>query len=180
MSQDMNRSFATSKLATCSQTPKGSILRLRLRKHNGLLVTIALHSRVELIVVATKKPFTLEWVFDPLRDNPTFRSKRMFGGLAAYFMDRLVMVLTESPGEKSYRGKDYSMEIWNGILFPTERGYHEELVRDFPALMPHPVLGKWLYLPFCQEDFEEMAIRLGELVLSEDPRFGVLSAKKRN
>lgn len=116
----------------------------------------------------------LQWAFEPFQDHPTFFSKRMFGGLAAYFMERLVMVLTESPGEKSYRGKDYSIEIWDGILFPTERGHQASLRASFPSLVPHPVLGKWLYLPADRDDFEGIAMELGELIANGDPRLGIL------
>ena len=96
--------------------------------------------------------FSTEWAFDPFKDHPSFRSKRMFGGLAAYLMERMVMVLAESPGETSYRGKDYHFEIWNGIMFPTEQTHHASLIAEFPGLRPHPVLGKWLYLPAERDD----------------------------
>jgi len=102
----------------------------------------------------------------------------MFGGLAAYLMDHLVMVLTESPGEKSYRGEDYPTDIWNGILFPTEREHQASLRSSFPSLVPHPVLGKWLYLPAGTDDFEEVTIELGELIAGGDHRLGVLSKRE--
>ena len=70
------------------------------------------------------------------------------------------MVLAESPGETSYRGKDYHFEIWNGIMFPTEQTHHASLIAEFPGLRPHPVLGKWLYLPAERDDFEASAIEL--------------------
>lgn len=123
------------------------------------------------------KEFSLKWAFDPFRNHPTFRSKRMFGGLAAYLMERLVMVLTESPGERSYRAVDYPIEIWNGVLFPTEWEHQGLLTTEFPSLLPHPVLGKWLYLPLEADDFEETLMSLGELIARYDPRLGVLSGR---
>jgi hypothetical protein len=124
------------------------------------------------------KTFELEWAFEPFSSHPTFNSRRMFGGLAAYFMDRMVLILTESPGERSYRGKNYSFEIWNGILIPTEREYQPSLQADFPSLIPHPVLGKWLYLSLEREDFEETAMQLGRLIAENDGRIGVISKKR--
>jgi hypothetical protein len=124
------------------------------------------------------KRFSLEWAFEPFQDHPTFYAKHMFGGLAAYFMNRLVMVLTESPGERSYRGADYPIEIWNGVLLPTDKVHHDSLQASFPSLLPHPVLGKWLYLPLEHENFEETVMELGRLITQNDVRLGVDSKKR--
>lgn len=59
------------------------------------------------------------------------------------------------------------------MLIPTERNFHAALQAEFSALSPHPVLGKWLYLPQTSEDFEELSNKIIELILSEDPRIGV-------
>lgn len=100
----------------------------------------------------------------------------MFGGLAAYCRDRLVMVLVENPGEQDYRGKCYGFDIWDGILLPTEKNHHASLMKEFPDLKPHPVLGKWLYLPAAAEDFETTARTLAESIAQDDPRLGVYPA----
>jgi hypothetical protein len=125
------------------------------------------------------KKFSFEWAFEPLQSHPTFSTKRMFGALAAYLMNCLVMVLSESPGERCYRGVDYPIEIWNGVLFPTEKEHHDTLRADFPSLIPHPVLGKWLYLPREEDNFEETVMKLGELIAQNDPRLGVPSVRKQ-
>ena len=42
-----------------------------------------------------------------------------------------------------------------------------------PALRPHPVLGKWLYVTQEDPEFEATAQHLTGLVLARDPRVGV-------
>ena len=51
-------------------------------------------------------------------------------------------------------------EPWNGLLVCTSREFHAALIRDYPALQPHPVLPKWLYLAQACDGFEETAERL--------------------
>lgn len=97
----------------------------------------------------------------------------MFGCLAAYVQGRMVMVLAEDPGEKSYRGKSYPFDLWDGILIPTEREFHASLRKEFPGLLPHPVLGKWLYLPARHEDFESAARDIARLIARGDKRLGI-------
>ncbi len=121
----------------------------------------------------SKKEFTMKWAFEAFDRDPTFVERRMFGCLAAYVQGRMVMVLSEDPGDKSYRGKTYSFDIWNGILFPTEREFHTPLIKEFPGLVPHPVLGKWLYLPAIHDDFETTARDMALLIARQDKRFGI-------
>ena len=120
-----------------------------------------------------KKVFTYTWAFDPFDSDVTFCEKRMFGGLAAYVQGRMVMVLVESPGQRSYRGRDFDEDLWNGILLPTDKSFHESLEADFSALHSHPVLGKWLYLPANHEDFETTALEIGQKIASGDLRLGI-------
>jgi hypothetical protein len=42
-----------------------------------------------------------------------------------------------------------------------------------PALRPHPVLGKWLYVPQEDPAFEDTVEQLMALVLERDARVGV-------
>lgn len=126
-----------------------------------------------------KKEFNRVWVFDAFDRDPTFCTKRMFGGLAAYVQGRMVMVLTESPGEQSYRGREYPFDIWNGILLPTEREWHKGLIKKFKSLISHPVLGKWLYLPVTDKNFETVAGGIGKSIAQGDPRFGIEPKIKR-
>jgi hypothetical protein len=41
------------------------------------------------------KTFDNEWIFQAFENHPTFVSKRMFGGLAAYLFGRQMLVLVE-------------------------------------------------------------------------------------
>lgn len=115
--------------------------------------------------MASKKirraPHPLQWVFEPLESEETFLQKKMFGCEAAYLRGRLVLVLAD--------GK----EPWNGLLICTSRDHHAELIREFSALAPHLVLGKWLYLSQRHREFEEVAQNVVQCVLKDDSRIGV-------
>lgn len=61
----------------------------------------------------------------------------------------------------------------------TSHERHATLIAEMPALRPHPVLGKWLYVPQDDPVFETVAEKLTALVLARDPRVGV-EPKPRN
>ncbi len=116
--------------------------------------------------MATKR-FENEWIFEPLAHRPGFRTKRMFGGLAAYLHDRLLMILVEPT--KTGRWK------WHGVLVATSRERHEAIQRQFPQLVPHDVLSKWLYLDSRADDFEPVMQEVADAMARNDARFGVIS-----
>lgn len=130
-------------------------------------------------VAKAVKNFNLLEHFGSLMQDPSFSTARMFGSLAVYYRGLNVAVLSESPGEKSFRGKRYRFDLWDGVLFPTERSHHASLTEDFPQLQPHPVLGKWLYLVQQTEDFEETLKEILHLIRRQDPRFGILPGQKK-
>lgn len=70
-------------------------------------------------------------------------------------------------------------EPWRGLLVPTDRAHHASLRADFPDLQPHPVLGKWLYLPEAADAFERVAAELVRLARARDPRLGVQPQKPK-
>lgn len=109
-----------------------------------------------------RRAHPLQWVVEPLTEEPSYIEKAMFGCKGCYLHGRLVLVLAA-------RGK----EPWNGLLLPTERKHQPGLRRDHKNLIIHPVLKKWLYLPEANEDFEEAACAVVESVLANDPRIGV-------
>ena len=125
-----------------------------------------------------KKEFTLTWVLESFDEHVSFCSKRMFGGLAVYVHGRMVMVLAESAGDRDYRGKRYDMDLWDGILLPTERDAHASLMNEFSSLLTHPVLSKWLYLPQTADDFEGAAMEIAQGVAQNDQRLGILPQVK--
>jgi hypothetical protein len=102
------------------------------------------------------------WVAEPFAAESGHLERALFGCRAHYLDGRLVLVRAE-------RGA----EPWQGLLFPTGREQHLPLIRDFPALGPHPVLGKWLYLAEADPDFEATALALGARIQARDPRLGV-------
>ena len=108
------------------------------------------------------KKFDTEWAFEPFEDDMTFEARHMFGCRSAYLRGKIVMCLAENDSDPN----------WQGILLPTEREHHESLIREFPQLSPHKVLAKWLYLPSSDEDFEQVAMSIGEKISQNDLRFG--------
>jgi hypothetical protein len=112
------------------------------------------------------KAFKNEWILDPFADQPSFFTKRMFGGLAAYLFARQMLVLVEPT--KSGRWK------WHGVLVCTDYQHQASIQAEFPALMPHEVLRKWLFIDSTHEDFESTMEGVARRVVSNDPRFGIL------
>jgi hypothetical protein len=104
---------------------------------------------------------SLVWIFDAFERDPTYLSKRMFGCDAAY-LDGLLCLVAADRGEP-----------WNGLLVCTSQERHAALMAGLPALQPHPVLGKWLYVSQDDPAFEPTVERISALVLARDPLIGV-------
>ena len=107
------------------------------------------------------------WLWEPLKDDPTFVLRAMFGAKAVYLGGKLVLCFCARE------------EPWRGLLVSTERSHHPALVSEFPELAPHPILPKWLYLPESDDAFERVATRLVALARSRDPRVGVIPGPKK-
>ena len=120
------------------------------------------------------KKFQHEWILDVFAEHSTFFTKSMSGGLAAYLFERQMLLLVEST--KSGRWN------WQGVLVCTHYQHHASIQAEFPALMPHAVLRKWLFIDSTHEDFESAMEAVAKQVASNDPRFGILPAspKPRN
>ena len=114
-----------------------------------------------------KHPHPLLWLAEPLQIDPSYLDKAMFGGRAVHFGGRFVLYLA------------WKEEPWRGVLVCTAREQHASLMQTLPALTPHPVLSKWLYLPEARGDFETVAARIVELVRRRDPRVGVMPSVRR-
>lgn len=110
---------------------------------------------------------SLAWIFDDFERDATYLRKRMFGSDAAYIDGLLCLVAADR--EKP----------WNGLLVCTSQERHAALIEELPALRVHPVLGKWLYVPQEDPEFETVAQRLTALVLARDPRVGVEPKPRR-
>ncbi|HTC36461.1 MAG TPA: hypothetical protein VK724_23980 [Bryobacteraceae bacterium] len=114
------------------------------------------------------KKFQHEWIFEAFAEHSTFFTKSMFGGLAAYLFERQMLLLVEPT--KSGRWN------WHGVLICTDYRHHASIQAEFPALMPHGVLRKWLFIDSTHEDFESTMDRVAKRVAGNDLRFGILPA----
>lgn len=90
----------------------------------------------------------------------------MFGADAAYLDGLLYLIVADRD------------DPWNGVMVCTSQERHAALLADIPDLLPHPVLGKWLYLPQSNESFESTAAMLAALAVARDPRLGVAPKPK--
>ena len=117
---------------------------------------------------AAKPEHPLQWLAEPLLDEPTFVLKTWFGG-RTIMLHGLHMLFLTTQGEP-----------WQGVLVCTFHEHQPSLLAEFPSLAQHPVLKKWLYLPERADTFERDARRLVQLVRVRDPRLGIPpSAKKK-
>jgi hypothetical protein len=121
-----------------------------------------------------RKPVPHEFVLDAIAGlSPETRP--MFGCLAIYVGDKVVLILRDKPGDTAD----------NGVWLATTEEHHESLRREFPQMRSIRVLGKkvtgWQVLPAEAPAFEEAAHRACELVAARDPRIGkVPGARKRS
>lgn len=114
-----------------------------------------------------KTPHPMVWLAEPLMEEPSYVQRAWFGCEAVYLHGLLSLVLC-SGGEP-----------WNGVLIPTDHRFHDGIMKDFPEVVRHPVLKKWLYLSEDTEDFETVASEIVEAIRGGDPRFGV-EPRERN
>ena len=123
------------------------------------------------MAAAPLKPFDNEWIFDAFAGRPTFFTKRMFGGLAAYLHERQMLVLVEPT--KTGRWK------WHGVLVCTAFEHHASIEAEFPGLRPHAVLRKWMFIDTAHEDFESTMEAVARRMARNDRRFGIVPAVRR-
>jgi len=90
----------------------------------------------------------------------------MFGGLAAYLVERQMLLLVEPT--KSGRWN------WHGVLICTDYRHHPSLEAEFPALKPHEALRKWLFIASTHQDFESTMETLVKRIARNDPRLGIV------
>jgi hypothetical protein len=117
------------------------------------------------------KTFDNEWILEAFEGRPTFFTKRMFGGLAAYLHDRQMLVLVEPT--KTGRWK------WHGVLICTSHEHHASIRTNFPALTPHTVLRKWLCIESTHRKFEATIEAVVRRVALNDVRFGIVPGVRK-
>ncbi len=112
-----------------------------------------------------RKPIPHAFVLDAISTLSPY-TRPMFGCLAIYVKDKIVLILRDKPKSAAD----------NGVWLATTQEHHQSLRREFPNMRSIQVLGKrvtgWQVLPVDAPDFESAALRACELVLAGDPRIG--------
>ncbi|HXW92295.1 MAG TPA: MmcQ/YjbR family DNA-binding protein [Terriglobales bacterium] len=112
-----------------------------------------------------RKPIPHAFVLDAISTLSPY-TRPMFGCLAIYVRDKIVLILRDKPTNAAD----------NGVWLATTEEHHQSLLREFPNMRSIQVLGKpvtgWQVLPADAPDFESSALRACELVLAGDPRIG--------
>jgi len=119
----------------------------------------------------TIKTFDNEWIVQAFENHPSFFTRRMFGGLAAYLFGRQMLVLVEPTRTGRWK--------WHGVLVCTEHQHQPAIIAEFPQLEPHDILKKWLYIDSRHEDFELTMERVAKTIARDDPRFGIDTHSKK-
>ncbi len=118
-----------------------------------------------LLAVKQRKTVPHEFVLDALGPLSP-RTRPMFGCLAVYVGEKIVLVLRDK--------RDETQD--NGVWLATTPEHHESLRREFPNMRSIKVLGKavtgWQILPVDAPDFEQAALRACDLILARDARIG--------
>ncbi len=112
-----------------------------------------------------RKPIPHAFVLDAISTLSPY-TRPMFGCLAIYIKDKIVLILRDKPTNTAD----------NGVWLATTQEHHRSLRHQFPNMRSIQVLGKqvtgWQVLPVDAPDFESSALRACELVLAGDPRIG--------
>jgi len=110
-----------------------------------------------------------EWLVEPLRARDDFSVRRTFGCWSFYLGEKnvLLYVPTEDTDDE-------------GILVPTSPEFHASLIAEFPNLVQHDFLKKWLCVSASDENYEATAEGIVRLILKEDPRVGVQGSIRKN
>src|SRR5579872_1455129 len=112
-----------------------------------------------------RKPIPHAFVLDAISALSPY-TRPMFGCLAIYVKDKIVLILRDKPKSTAD----------NGVWLATTQEHHQSLRREFPNMRSIQVLGKrvtgWQVLPVDASDCESAALRACELVLAGDLRIG--------
>ena len=126
----------------------------------------------KLFPIKTRRPVPYSFVLDAMSQFPV-ETRSMFGCLAVYVGDKIVLMLRE----KQKQVED------NGVWLATTKEHHQSLHREFPYMRSIQLLRKdvtgWQVLPADAPDFESAALRACELILARDPRIGKVPKGRR-
>ena len=109
---------------------------------------------------------------------PRLHTKPMFGCLAVYVGEKIVLILRRKQDPKTLRD--------DGIWVATLPEHNVSLLEDFPILrriemfqaMGQKVFTGWLNLPEHEEYFEETALALCRRVIEGDARIGKIPSSR--
>ena len=125
-----------------------------------------------LFAVKQRKPVPHKFVLDAIGTLAP-RTRPMFGCLAVYVADKIVLILRDK--------RDGTAD--NGVWLATTEEHHESLRREFPNMRSIQAFGTevtgWQVLPADATDFEEAALRACELVVAGDRRIGKVPGARR-
>jgi hypothetical protein len=125
-----------------------------------------------LFAFKRRKAVPYEFVLDAIAALSPY-TRPMFGCLAVYVKDRIVLVLRDK--------RENTLD--NGVWLATTQEHHASLGREFPNMRSIKVLGKavtgWQVLPADAPDFEEAALRACGLILAGDQRIGKVAGTRR-
>lgn len=120
------------------------------------------------IYCMAKIPF--DWVLENLY-TLEISTKPMFGAYGVYAKGKILLILREKN----------SMPEINGIWVATDKKYHDQLVKEIPALQPFSIdgtaPGHWLLLSSADDDFEENINTVCNMILKGDERLGRITKK---
>jgi hypothetical protein len=119
-----------------------------------------------------RKATPYEFVLEALAEIPT-HTRSMFGCLAIYLADKIVLILRDR--------KDGTSD--NGVWLATTGEHHASLRREFPNMRSIQLFGReetgWQVLPVDAPDFEQAALRACELIIARDPRIGKIPKSRK-
>jgi hypothetical protein len=134
--------------------------------------TTSLPARDPLYAVKQRKVVPHSFVLDAIASLSPW-TRPMFGCLAVYVEDKIVLVLRDKQNGT----------LDNGVWLATSLEHHESLRREFPNMRSIHVLGKnvtgWQVLPVDAPDFEEAALRACDLIIAGDPRVGKIPGARK-
>ena len=126
-----------------------------------------------VFAVKPRKAVPHEFVLDAIAAASP-ETKPMFGCLAIYVKDKIVLILRDR--------RDLTDD--NGVWLATAEEHHASLKREFPSMRSIGMFGttvtSWQLLPADASDFEEAAVRACDLVLAGDPRIGKVPKPRRS
>lgn len=126
-----------------------------------------------IIPVKRRRAVPYPFVLDALAELPT-ETRMMFGCLAIYLGDRIVLMLRDRQ----------QGTVDNGVWLATTEEHRDSLREEFPSMRSIDLFGKqstgWQILPADSVDFETAALRACEMIGAGDPRIGKVPKSRRS